>query len=216
MGWGALGFDIGLSVASIYDADGFLGVQVDAYGEQQSGVRDYELHAPFGFLSRPLDPSTDAQAQPVATGACQVLYAMEGGRGHAWLSNDPRVIPLLPKLDKGGSIQYCATLGSFAKFSGTGAYQVQVASGQTITLQTLGGVAVTIGPTGITIGNGAQPVALAPALLQYLQVIAQAIVAIAAASCAAPGSPLVSPALAALLPSIKTPPNLTAQNLMSA
>lgn len=95
---GYLSFDIGVALLSTYDDDKFLGIQVDAFGEEQSGVVPYEAHSPHGIISRPHDPTED--------GACQVLYAMEAGRGHAWVQSDPRVIPLLPPIKKGGFAFY--------------------------------------------------------------------------------------------------------------
>jgi len=99
-----LDFDIGIAVLSTYDGDKFPGIQIDAYGEKKSGVPPYEQHSPSGFLSRPHDPDTDSNGNP--TIGCTVLYALEGGRGHAWVSHDPRVVPILPLLTRGGSVMY--------------------------------------------------------------------------------------------------------------
>lgn len=93
-----LSFDIGVAMLTTYDEDGFPVVQVDAFGEENSGVVPYEQHSQFGIISRPHDPADGR--------GCQVLYAMEAGRGHAWVLSDPRVIPLLPPIDKGGSCIY--------------------------------------------------------------------------------------------------------------
>lgn len=91
-------FDIGTALYTAYDDDGFLTVQIDAYGGQQSGVIPYEVHSPHGLLTRPHDPDDD--------GECQVLYGLEGGRGHAWFCSDPRVIPYIPQITKGGTVLY--------------------------------------------------------------------------------------------------------------
>lgn len=115
-----LGFDVGISMLSIYDEDGFLGVQVDAYGEEDSGVHPYEAHSPFGLLARPLDPELDAAGQPRSDRACQVLYALEGGRGHAIPLGDPRVILKLPQLEKGETLLYSA-FGQFVRLDSRGA-----------------------------------------------------------------------------------------------
>lgn len=93
-----LGFDIGIAKLTTYDDDKFLGVQIDAFGEEKSGVVPYEAHSPHGFISRCHD-GDDA-------GSCTVLYAMEAGRGHAWIMGDPRIIPLLPPINKGGAAVY--------------------------------------------------------------------------------------------------------------
>lgn len=99
-----LTFDIGVGLLSEYDADGFIGIQVDNYGEGQSGVQPYELHSVHGLYSRMNDPDTDGAGN--ATKGCTVLYGMEGGRGHAWLCSDPRAIVNIPQVQKGGVVLY--------------------------------------------------------------------------------------------------------------
>lgn len=99
-----LDFDIGIALLSEYDSDGFPTIQVDAWGEKLSGAEPYEQHSPHGILSRPHDPETDDDGNPGL--GCQVLYALEGGRGHAWVSHDSRIVPLLPQLTKGGFSYY--------------------------------------------------------------------------------------------------------------
>lgn len=115
-------WDLGIATLSEYDKDGFLGVQIDAYGEQKSGAPTFEAHHAYGFKSRPLDPEVDASAQPTAN-ACSVLRGWEGSRGHIWLLGDNRVTPKLPPLEKGGSIQYGAT-GSFWVIDGKTGSQI--------------------------------------------------------------------------------------------
>jgi len=102
----ALEFDLGLAMASFIDADGFMGVQIDAIGEGKSGLQPYELHHPFGFVSRPSDPTVDANGN--ASGGCTVLFATEGSRGHAFLFADGRVIPNLVNIKPGESAMYAA------------------------------------------------------------------------------------------------------------
>lgn len=104
MAYDVLNFDIGIAMLSEYDRDGFPTVQIDAYGEKLSGAEPYELHSVHGIVSRPHDPDTDSDGNPGL--GCQVLFANEGGRGHAWLCSDPRVIPLLPPVKKGGFASY--------------------------------------------------------------------------------------------------------------
>lgn len=115
-------FDLGVAMLSEYDADGFIGIQVDLYGEQAASAPAFEGHHQYGFLSVPLDPEKDSTAQPTAN-ACSVLYGWEGSRGHVWLLGDPRVTTKLPKVVKGGSIQYGAT-GSFHVIDGKTGTQV--------------------------------------------------------------------------------------------
>lgn len=99
-------FDMGHAVLTDFDEDGHLRAQVDAYGEQQSGVEPYELHSTFGFLSRPIDPEVDIDALVRPGLACNLLTASEGNAQHAWLGLDPRYIPFLPALKKGASVTY--------------------------------------------------------------------------------------------------------------
>lgn len=120
MATGVLGFDIGVATLTTHDGDDFPGIQIDAYGEGLSGTVDYEHHSPYGLMSRPLDPDTDAAGNPSPAGACTVLFAKEGGRGHAWALNDPRVIPKIPKLQKGETVIY-AGIGQFVRLDKDGA-----------------------------------------------------------------------------------------------
>lgn len=105
---GYLAFDMGIAVLTTYDDDKFPSVQIDAYGEEEAGVDPYEIHSPHGLISRCHDPEVDSEATP--TLGCNVLYAMEAGKGHAWLQSDPRTIPLLPPILKGGTVVYGGTL----------------------------------------------------------------------------------------------------------
>jgi hypothetical protein len=111
---GALNFDIGIATLSVYDHDDFPGVQIDPLGD--GGIQDYEVHSTYGFLAKPLDPATDGAGNP--TQGCTVLYALEGGKGHAWLCSDPRVTPLLPALRPGESLMYAAG-GQFIRLHAT-------------------------------------------------------------------------------------------------
>lgn len=95
-------FDMGVAMLSEVDESGFIGIQVDAYGEERSGVETYETHFPLGMYGRPVDPEKDPNGEPLPASACTTLYAHEGGQGHAWPLQDPRVILKLPKCKEGG------------------------------------------------------------------------------------------------------------------
>ncbi|WP_394847407.1 hypothetical protein LZC95_08070 [Pendulispora brunnea] len=111
--------DIGIAMLSVYDADGFLGLQVDGFGESQSGLQPYEVHGGTGgFYYRPDDPAVDSNGEPIPGQACQVLFGTEGGRGHAWVLNDPRSLSVLPQLKKGSSIQFARQGYSFHLIDG--------------------------------------------------------------------------------------------------
>ncbi len=113
-----LAFDMGLCRFSEVEEGGFIGVQIDAHGEQESGVQTYELHHALGFAARPLDPEVDENGEPIPSAACTILYALEGGQGHAIALGDPRSTLKLVPLRKGGAIFYCPAAGSYALFEG--------------------------------------------------------------------------------------------------
>jgi hypothetical protein len=108
------------------DDNGFIGVQFDAFGEQESGMPTVELHHAFGFRSMARDPDVDSDGE-IKQG-CQVQIAEDGDERHAWLAGDARFIASLPRGTKGGSHQYGVTANgakgvSFASFDGdTGSY----------------------------------------------------------------------------------------------
>lgn len=109
-------WDLGLCSLSIYDADGFLGVALDLYGEQSAGARAFEVLHPFGFISRPADPDVDSSGNPVR--GAGALYGYEGEhRGVCIPLTDPRPVLLMPQLKKGGSAQY-SQKGSFSVLDG--------------------------------------------------------------------------------------------------
>lgn len=95
-----LDWQYGSSLLSEYDADGFLGIQIDAYGEQASGMPTFEAIHPQGFAGRPRDPSE--------AGAGTNLYFFQGDQAFVLSTQDPRSITggYVPGLTKGSSIQY--------------------------------------------------------------------------------------------------------------
>lgn len=104
-----ISWDTGSSMFSGIDTDGFLGVQVDVYGEEKSGAVAATLQHNFGFLARPRDPDGD--------GACDVLYGWMGSELLVWLGRDGRFNSKIPPLKKGGSVQFGAT-GTFHLIDG--------------------------------------------------------------------------------------------------
>jgi hypothetical protein len=104
-------WNLGAVQFSEYDADGFIGVQLDPQGAD-GGAAHHELAHPYGFASRPLDPD------PNGIG-CTVLVGYAGGRdSFALVLSDPRLADKLPPLEKGSSVQYGAT-GTFGVIDGT-------------------------------------------------------------------------------------------------
>lgn len=179
-----LRFDLATAQFSDYSPTGFIGVQIDGMGED-AGLPPWELHHPFGFSSRPRDPS------PTGLG-CNTLVADEGdSRGHCWLAADPRAVPLLPKVAKGGSVQYAWTgaLITYALFDGdTGNYLLKVGTQEiavgidgTLSLSAMGGLAkVDVSPTGVTVTSAATSVGVTPTGVDVLAPVVNVTAATAA------------------------------------
>jgi hypothetical protein len=130
------------------DANGFIGIQFDAFGEEKSGLPTSETHHPHGFRSRNRDPEGEFGSN--------VLVGWEGEETHALLVlADPRWIKSLPPEKKGGSTQYGVTKNgakavSFSQFDGdTGGYTLYVPEfgGSDVT----GAYVITVDPTQRTI-----------------------------------------------------------------
>lgn len=107
----------GLITLSEYNADNFLGLQVDVYGEENGSCEAGEPWHPFGFSSRPRDPERDTNGEIDPAKAAGALYEYLGSKIHVLPVGDPRVNPKLPVLNKGSSIQYSAT-GAFILVEG--------------------------------------------------------------------------------------------------
>lgn len=127
---GTLEFDFGLCADSGHDEDGVPEIGLDHYGPigKASGAKGAHVH-PFGFDSRPLDP--DATSDGTPTTGCAALVINDGDRVNMMPLDDPRVVPKLPKLRKGGSRMYCGA-GSFAIFDGEDPKKVDRPGGYTI------------------------------------------------------------------------------------
>lgn len=109
-------FDFGVAALSEYDEDGHLGIAVDHCGEDgKPGAPPAAAITPFGFSARPLDPDKDGSG--TVTMGCGLLWWRNGDQLNAMPLDDPRVVKLLPKLRKGGTMQFCAA-GSYALFDG--------------------------------------------------------------------------------------------------
>src|SRR3954471_1001986 len=98
------------------DANGFIGIQFDAFGEEKSGMEAVETQHPFGFRSRPRDPDSGF--------GCTILVGWEGDEAHVLsVLADPRWIKSLPPEKQGGSTRYGVTANgakgvSFSQFDG--------------------------------------------------------------------------------------------------
>jgi len=109
-------WDLSVSMLSVVDDDGFMGVQPEVYGDSPSMV-PFELHHSFGFVARPRDPDVDDNSTVEPGGGCTILTATEGDKSYAWLAGDPRYVAAYPEPKKGGSCQYGAT-GTFGSIDG--------------------------------------------------------------------------------------------------
>ena len=125
---------------SAYDADGFLGIQTDVDGSEGSGgtsnagaspvapsggAPEYETIMPGGIVHRPLDPAIDASGNVNTAQAAQVLTFREGGRVWSMPLGDPRVVAILPTVEKGGTVVYSGC-GSFLRLFGSGSNQGRI------------------------------------------------------------------------------------------
>jgi hypothetical protein len=121
-------FDLGTVVHTAYDDAGWIGVRVDGFGEEESGLGDSELQTQFGFTSRPVDRD--------ANGGCETLYSHSGNsESFAYLGKDARYIAKCPPLTQGSSVHW----------NSSGAFHLLDATEETSTLYIpVGGKAHTI------------------------------------------------------------------------
>ena len=111
------------TMMSLYDSDGFLGIQPDSDGTESGGLTsgadappqaasggapDYEWIAPYGMISRHSDPVVDSNGNPDSANAGLTLVMMEGGRGYCLPLTDPRTTAILPPIEKGSTWVYAA------------------------------------------------------------------------------------------------------------
>jgi hypothetical protein len=112
-------WDLGVSVLSTYDEDGFLGHQVDATGENKAGVVPYETHHFHGFIGRAGDATRDGSGEVDPATAHQLLFAMEGGKGHSYLLENPALVLKLPNLLPAETMHY-GPMGQFQRMKADG------------------------------------------------------------------------------------------------
>lgn len=118
-GDGPISFDTYIAMMSVYDADGFLSIQFDAFGEQESGVLPAPVMLPLGLQARPLDPVRDANGNPDPAQSCEVLIAEEGGATRSLPLGDPRITLILPQIAKGETLLY-NSFGQFIRLDAVG------------------------------------------------------------------------------------------------
>ncbi len=91
-------WQVASAVFSEVTEDGFIGIQVDSFGEQNSGTAPFEALHPLGFISRPQDPDEN--------GAASVLLHWDGADGFTFAVTDPRAAALIPTMRKGSAAMY--------------------------------------------------------------------------------------------------------------
>jgi len=91
---------LGMCVTSVYEG-GFVGIQVDAFGEHESGVQPMEALHPYGFEGRPVDRD-DSKA------GCSAMYWWDGDDGHVIALGSSTHPDVFSELQKGSSRQYAA------------------------------------------------------------------------------------------------------------
>ena len=133
-----LALDIGLVMLTEYNDNGILGIQVDGYGEDKAGLASYMAQGACGELARCMDPALDANGQPLQGQACEVMYAHEGSRGHAWCLNDPRTLTKLPIMQKGEKLIFAPNLiAQFIRFHKSGAISMYTTDDGTVNGKTI-------------------------------------------------------------------------------
>lgn len=137
-----------MSVLADYDEDRHLQIQTDSPGvDGAGGTRPAEALSPHGFISRPLDADKGAAETEIGLGA-PGLCVTAGDHRYLIPFTDPRDVPKLPKVRKGGSMQYggAGDYRSFALFDGedpngvgrAGSYTLGVSYGSGGVKKTLG------------------------------------------------------------------------------
>lgn len=100
--------EIGIPTYSGNDEDGYVGVQVDQHGDGSSDPTcpAGEVHTPYGFYCRPLDPvvGPDGSIDPAQSG--KAIFFWLNQDLHVIPAQDTRIVPKLPPLGKGESLMY--------------------------------------------------------------------------------------------------------------
>lgn len=127
---------IGKVLASKYDEDDFLCVQIETLSVTGNRGQWFFLSSPHGSVARPLDPDDK--------GACQAFYWYVGSVGYAMLANDTRTQSLLPAAKK-GEVFFHGPTGAFIRFKADGSVSTFTTDDNTVNGRS---VYQTIGPEG--------------------------------------------------------------------
>lgn len=98
----------GLCTLALRDDSGILRYGVDWLGSPSApgGGDPAESVQPWGFRSKPRDPTLDAAGNLVGSQACGLLLLDDGGETFAWPTQDPRYRLVLPDVPQGSSELY--------------------------------------------------------------------------------------------------------------
>lgn len=98
----------GLCTLSLRDDSGILRFGVDWLGSPAApgGGDPPESVQPWGFRSKPRDPTLDAAGNLVGSQACGLLVLDDGGETFAWPTQDPRYRLVLPDVPQGSAELY--------------------------------------------------------------------------------------------------------------
>ena len=118
------GWDIEAVASSYYDEDGFLNHQCAVEGSESvdgaaplGGAHGYETLQHGGIYHYPLDAVLDANGNVDPKQAPQAFTYREGGHVVSIPGTDPRVIPLLPAMNKGDTVLH-GSGGAFVRVNG--------------------------------------------------------------------------------------------------
>ena len=98
----------GLCTLALRDDSGILRFGVDWLGSPAApgGGDPAESVQPWGFRSKPRDPTLDAAGNLVGSQACGLLVLDDGGETFAWPTQDPRYRLVLPDVPQGSAEIY--------------------------------------------------------------------------------------------------------------
>ena len=152
-----ISLELAVSVLSEYDADGFIGLAIDAYANPDKGLPSYEAMHPLGLIARPRDPVVDPDGVP--TLGATTLRMISGNEEHSLAFGDPRATPKLPRLKKGGVCLYADTGNATIPFllldGDKGSAQLYIPYGSPATASTIAIDVTTAGSESIQIVHGA-------------------------------------------------------------
>lgn len=103
--------DYDVAVCSAQTDDGWYGIQANGFGGEKAGIGFDSYQPQFGFASRPLDATIEADGTPVG---CLMFKAETGNAGgFAWFGHDVRCTKKAPPITRGSCAQWNAK-GAFS------------------------------------------------------------------------------------------------------